>query len=86
MLLLAWVRAPQRLLRLCPSATIADNQALFRLFMELGPCSIVDGEGEGNFTTKVNPYAWNERANVFFLDEASTSFPCTSCRHRRELA
>lgn len=34
-----------------------------------GPCSIVDGEGEGNLTTKRNPYSWNEKANIFFLDE-----------------
>lgn len=35
--------------------------------MELGPCSISDPTHING--TKVNPYSWNERANVFFLEE-----------------
>ncbi|CDZ97775.1 serine carboxypeptidase [Phaffia rhodozyma] len=38
------------------------------MFMELGPCSVVD-QGHGNLTTKPNPHSWNNKANVFFLDE-----------------
>ncbi|KAK4684296.1 hypothetical protein P7C73_g5896, partial [Tremellales sp. Uapishka_1] len=38
------------------------------LFMELGPCSIKDKPTSVNDTER-NPYAWNERANIFFLDE-----------------
>jgi len=34
------------------------------LFMELGPCRVVD-----NSTTKYHPQAWNEKANVFFIDQ-----------------
>ncbi|CAL1712348.1 unnamed protein product [Somion occarium] len=34
------------------------------LFMELGPCRVQDVN-----TTKFNPYAWNEKANVFFVDQ-----------------
>ncbi|KZS95430.1 peptidase S10, serine carboxypeptidase [Sistotremastrum niveocremeum HHB9708] len=40
------------------------------LFMELGPCRIEDENG-----TKVNPYSWNENANIFFIDQpAGTGF------------
>ncbi|WWC99367.1 hypothetical protein V866_006268 [Kwoniella sp. B9012] len=38
------------------------------LFMELGPCSVSDDPKSVN-DTKVNPHAWNDKANVFFLDE-----------------
>jgi cathepsin A (carboxypeptidase C) len=34
------------------------------LFMELGPCRVVD-----NTTTKYHPQSWNEKANVFFIDQ-----------------
>ncbi|KZS92408.1 alpha/beta-hydrolase [Sistotremastrum niveocremeum HHB9708] len=34
------------------------------LFMELGPCRLINGT-----TTRVNPYAWNERANLIFIDQ-----------------
>lgn len=34
------------------------------LYMELGPCRIKDENG-----THYNPYAWNEKANVFFIDQ-----------------
>ncbi|WVN87339.1 uncharacterized protein L203_102517 [Cryptococcus depauperatus CBS 7841] len=39
------------------------------LYMELGPCSIKDAHPKGVNDTTVNPFAWNEVANVFFLDE-----------------
>ncbi|ORY34286.1 Alpha/Beta hydrolase protein [Naematelia encephala] len=38
------------------------------LFMELGPCSVKD-DPKGTNDTIVNPYAWNDKANIFFLDE-----------------
>lgn len=38
-------------------------------YMELGPCSVVEGEGKNNLTTMPNPSSWNSRASVFFLDE-----------------
>ncbi|WWC66700.1 uncharacterized protein I206_100604 [Kwoniella pini CBS 10737] len=38
------------------------------MFMELGPCTIKDQPTSVN-DTKINPYSWNENANLFFLDE-----------------
>lgn len=35
------------------------------LFMELGPCRV---NMEGN-ETSFNEYSWNDKANVFFLDQ-----------------
>ncbi|KAH9916737.1 serine carboxypeptidase [Epithele typhae] len=34
------------------------------LFMELGPCRVTSSN-----STKMNPYSWNEHANVFFVDQ-----------------
>ncbi|OCH92452.1 serine carboxypeptidase [Obba rivulosa] len=34
------------------------------LFMELGPCNIVDADN-----VAFNPYSWNEHANIFFIDQ-----------------
>ncbi|KAF8589301.1 serine carboxypeptidase [Ramaria rubella] len=34
------------------------------LFMELGPCQIKDANG-----TTFNPYSWNSKANIFFIDQ-----------------
>lgn len=34
------------------------------LFMEMGPCRVVDSQ-----TTAFNPYSWNEVANMFFIDQ-----------------
>ncbi|TPX32757.1 hypothetical protein SmJEL517_g04259 [Synchytrium microbalum] len=39
--------------------------SLTGLFMELGPCRVNEG---GNGTTK-NPYSWNKKTNIFFLDQ-----------------
>jgi len=40
------------------------------MLMELGPCQMVE---EGNLTdtqsTRINPYSWNENANLLFLDQ-----------------
>ncbi|KAL1407126.1 hypothetical protein Q8F55_006540 [Vanrija albida] len=38
------------------------------LLMELGPCSVKDDFKTVN-DTKVNPHSWNNKANIFFLDE-----------------
>ncbi|ORX35568.1 Alpha/Beta hydrolase protein [Kockovaella imperatae] len=38
------------------------------LFLEQGPCRI-NKDPSGLNDTVVNPYAWNEKANVFFLDQ-----------------
>lgn len=38
------------------------------LLMELGPCTLHEDD-KGNITTKPNPHSWNDKANVFFLDE-----------------
>ncbi|KAK8845458.1 hypothetical protein IAR55_006171 [Kwoniella newhampshirensis] len=38
------------------------------LLMELGPCSVKDDPKTVN-DTKVNPYSWNNNANIFFLDQ-----------------
>lgn len=35
------------------------------LFMELGPCRVNE---EGN-ATSWNEYSWNDKANVFFVDQ-----------------
>ncbi|KAJ9118615.1 hypothetical protein QFC22_003835 [Naganishia vaughanmartiniae] len=37
------------------------------LFMELGPCTIADPSHING--TKVNPYSWNNNANVIFLEQ-----------------
>ncbi|KAI0086931.1 serine carboxypeptidase [Irpex rosettiformis] len=34
------------------------------LFMELGPCRVTDPDN-----STFNPYSWNEKANVFFIDQ-----------------
>jgi len=34
------------------------------LFMELGPCRVTNPEN-----TTYNPYSWNEKANIFFIDQ-----------------
>jgi len=34
------------------------------LFMELGPCRVVDAN-----TTKYHPQSWNDNANIFFIDQ-----------------
>ncbi|EMD36609.1 hypothetical protein CERSUDRAFT_84791 [Gelatoporia subvermispora B] len=34
------------------------------LFMELGPCTVT-----GPFNATYNPYSWNNRANIFFVDQ-----------------
>lgn len=38
------------------------------LLMELGPCTVEDNPKNVN-STKVNEHSWNERANIFFVDE-----------------
>ncbi|WVR03482.1 hypothetical protein IAU60_000473 [Kwoniella sp. DSM 27419] len=38
------------------------------LLMELGPCSVKDDPKTAN-DTQYNPYSWNNKANIFFLDE-----------------
>ncbi|KAF6794192.1 carboxypeptidase y [Colletotrichum sojae] len=42
------------------------SSVAFGLFQELGPC-IIDGVN----ATKPNPYAWNNNANVIFVDQPS---------------
>ncbi|WRT63688.1 uncharacterized protein IL334_000611 [Kwoniella shivajii] len=39
------------------------------LFMELGPCSVKGEHPMSSNDTKVNPHSWNDKANLFFLDE-----------------
>ncbi|CAE6532886.1 unnamed protein product [Rhizoctonia solani] len=39
------------------------------LFMELGPCSIHGPLQSGSNGTEWNPYSWNNKANLFFLDQ-----------------
>ncbi|KAG8733326.1 hypothetical protein FRC10_000296 [Ceratobasidium sp. 414] len=39
------------------------------LFMELGPCSIRGPPKVGSNGTDWNPYSWNNKANLFFLDQ-----------------
>ncbi|KAG8775314.1 hypothetical protein FRC12_001556 [Ceratobasidium sp. 428] len=39
------------------------------LFMELGPCSIHGPPKVGSNGTNWNPYSWNDKANLFFLDQ-----------------
>lgn len=36
--------------------------------MQTGPCSVKEDPKSAN-DTKYNPHAWNERANLIFLDE-----------------
>lgn len=37
--------------------------------MELGPCNAADPSTKDYKTAKRNPYAWNDRANMIFLDQ-----------------
>lgn len=37
--------------------------------MELGPCSIHGPLKKGSNGTDWNPYSWNNKANLFFLDQ-----------------
>lgn len=53
----------------CVSIRCVRSSLHATLYISLGPCSVVEGEGHNNLTTKPNPYSWNEKANVFFLDE-----------------
>ncbi|EUC56960.1 peptidase S10, serine carboxypeptidase [Rhizoctonia solani AG-3 Rhs1AP] len=39
------------------------------LFMELGPCSIHGPLQSGSNGTEWNPHSWNNKANLFFLDQ-----------------
>ncbi|KAJ1307942.1 hypothetical protein OPQ81_002019 [Rhizoctonia solani] len=39
------------------------------LFMELGPCSIRGPLQSSSNGTEWNPYSWNNKANLFFLDQ-----------------
>ncbi|KAL5634578.1 hypothetical protein ACGC1H_002578 [Rhizoctonia solani] len=39
------------------------------LFMELGPCNIHAPLQSGSNGTEWNPYSWNNKANLFFLDQ-----------------
>ncbi|KAH7341395.1 Alpha/Beta hydrolase protein [Rhizoctonia solani] len=39
------------------------------LFMELGPCNIHGPPQSGSNGTEWNPYSWNNKANLFFLDQ-----------------
>ncbi|KAG9119288.1 hypothetical protein FRC07_005744 [Ceratobasidium sp. 392] len=39
------------------------------LFMELGPCSIRGPPKSGSNGTDWNPYSWNSKSNLFFLDQ-----------------
>ncbi|KAF8599601.1 serine carboxypeptidase [Ceratobasidium sp. AG-I] len=39
------------------------------LFMELGPCSIHGAPKVGSNGTEWNQYSWNNKANLFFLDQ-----------------
>ncbi|KAF9873266.1 hypothetical protein CkaCkLH20_09079 [Colletotrichum karsti] len=51
---------------LCMSGGPGASSVAFGLFQELGPCII-----EGTNSTKPNPYAWNNNANVIFVDQPS---------------
>lgn len=46
------------------------SSVAFGLFQELGPC-IIDGVD----ATKPNPYAWNNNANVIFVECVLLSHP-----------
>ncbi|KAF8599602.1 serine carboxypeptidase [Ceratobasidium sp. AG-I] len=39
------------------------------LFMELGPCTIHSPQRKGSNGTNWNPHSWNNKANIFFLDQ-----------------
>ncbi|RKP22215.1 peptidase S10, serine carboxypeptidase, partial [Syncephalis pseudoplumigaleata] len=41
--------------------------SLFGLFMEMGPCTVMEGGND----TRINPSSWNTQSNVMFLDQVS---------------
>ena len=47
------------------------------LFMELGPCTLVREDGAEGIQTKVNPYSWNDVANIFFIDQPAGTLSFT---------
>ncbi|KAK7991745.1 serine carboxypeptidase [Apiospora saccharicola] len=45
------------------------SSSLFGFFSEVGPCEVVDGDGEDKFATVARQWGWDRASNMLFIDQ-----------------